>query len=104
MLVVNVKRSADPLLRDLARRGLVVKLETTDAERTARHWHLGDEKRSGVLDVTDLGDTCELGVAANRDGGWATALFQELAESPEARAHCRGDWTHIARFDHGEPT
>ena len=75
MLVVNVKRSADPLLRDLARRGPVV-----------RHWHLGYEKQSGVLEVTDLGDTCELEVAANRDGGWATALVQELAESPRPTA------------------
>ena len=86
MLVVNVKRSADRLLRDLARRGLVVKLETTDAKRNARHWHLGYEKQSGVLEVTDLGDTCELKVAANRDGGWATALVQELAESPRPTA------------------
>jgi hypothetical protein len=80
MLEVNVARSADALLRELARRGLVVKLETVEAKRNARHWHVGFEKKPGVLEITDLGDTCELKVASNRDGGWARALARELAQ------------------------
>jgi hypothetical protein len=75
---LNVKQSARSLLRELDRRGLVVKMETVDAKRNARHWHVGFDKRPGVLEITDLGDTCELKVAANRDGGWATALAREL--------------------------
>ncbi|MFI5047258.1 MAG: hypothetical protein ACHQIG_09365 [Acidimicrobiia bacterium] len=79
MLEVSVPRSADALLSELHRRGLVVKLETFDKRRNARHWHLGFEKRSGVLEVTDLGDTCVPNVASNRDGGWANALAVELS-------------------------
>jgi hypothetical protein len=80
VLEVSVKRSADSLLRELERRGLVVKLDTVEAQRNARHWHLGFDKQPGVLEITDLGDTCELKVADNRDGGWATALVSELAK------------------------
>jgi hypothetical protein len=79
MLEVTVERSADALLRELARRGLVVKLETVEAKRNARHWHVGFEKKPGVLEITDLGDRCELKVASNRDGGWANALARELS-------------------------
>src|SRR5262245_32777258 len=37
------------------------------------------DKKPGVLEVTDLGDECELKLASNRDGGWATALAREVA-------------------------
>jgi hypothetical protein len=33
---------------------------------------------TGVLEVTDLGDSVVLKVASNRDGGWAAALANEL--------------------------
>jgi len=79
MLAVITQMPADDLLRELARRGLVVKLETVEAKRDARHWHLGFEGKPGVLEVTDLGATCELKVAGNRDGGWANALAIELS-------------------------
>ena len=81
MLSVRVNRSADSLLRDLERRGLVVRLETVEAKRNLPHWHFGFAKQPGVLEVTDLGGCCELKVAANRDGGWAEALARELAET-----------------------
>jgi hypothetical protein len=80
VLKVSVKRSAESLLGELERRGLVVKLDTVDTKRNARHWHLGFDKQPGVLEITALGETCELKVAANRDGGWATALAHELAK------------------------
>jgi hypothetical protein len=86
MLEVNVSRSADVLLRELGRRGLVVKLETMDAKRNARHWHVGFDKKPGVLEITDLGDTCQVKVAANRDGGWANALARELAADSRRQA------------------
>jgi hypothetical protein len=86
MLEVNVARSADTLLRELGRRGLVVKLETVDAKRNARHWHVGFDKKPGVLEITDLGDSCELKVAAKRDGGWANALARELAADSNGQA------------------
>jgi hypothetical protein len=86
---LNVERSAGPLLRELQRRGLVVKLESFDVERNARHWHVGYDKKPGVLEITDLGTTCELKVAANRDGGWATALANELAKAQRRRSPSR---------------
>jgi hypothetical protein len=85
VLKLSVNRSAESLLRELERRGLVVKLDTIDAKRSARHWHLGFDKQPGVLEITALGETCELKVATNRDGGWATALAHELA-TPRRRS------------------
>jgi len=85
VLEVSVKLSAGSLLRELQRRGLVVKLDTFEKKRNARHWHLGFDKQPGVLEITDLGETCVLKVAANRDGGWATALVRELAKSPRRK-------------------
>ena len=79
MLKVTVHRTADELIRDLERRGLVVKMETVDRTLDARHWHLGYNRKPGVLEVTDLGAECELKVASNRDGGWADALALELS-------------------------
>lgn len=81
MLKVTVQRSADALLRDLEGRGLIVKLERFDVKLGARHWHLGFAKKPGTLEVTDLGDVCELRVASKRDGGWANALAEELASA-----------------------
>jgi hypothetical protein len=78
---VIVPRAAASVVRELRRRGLVVKLETIDRKRDARHWHLGFADRPGVLEITDLGESCELKVAANRDGGWAAALARELETS-----------------------
>ena len=78
---VTVERSADALLRELQDRGLVIKMESFDAKVNGRHWHLGFDKRRGVLEITDLGATCELKVGANRDGGWATALANELSKA-----------------------
>ena len=86
MLELTVNQTADSLLRELERRGLVVKLETVEAKRDARHWHVGFPKQPGVLEITDLGDRCELKVGAKRDGGWATDLAHELAAA-EPRRH-----------------
>lgn len=86
MLELTVARSAAQLLKDLQRRGLVIKLDTFEQRRQARHWHVGFEKQPGVLEITDLGDTCVLKVAANRDGGWASALARELASDTPRRS------------------
>ena len=86
MLEVTVQRSAGSVVRELQSRGLVVKVDTVDRKRNARHWHLGFDKKPGVLEITDLGDMCELKVASNRDGGWATALARELAKPRRERS------------------
>jgi hypothetical protein len=79
MFEVDVSASAETVVGELRRRGLVVKLETFDKTRRGSHWHFGFKKKPGVLEVTDLGDRCVVRVASNRDGGWATALAEELA-------------------------
>ena len=79
MFEVRVSRTAKEIIQECRRRGLVVKLDTFERKRNARHWHLGFEKQPGVLELTDLGDATVLKVASNRDGGWATALARELA-------------------------
>ncbi len=81
MFEVTVSRTAKEILQECRRRGLVVKLDTIERQRNARHWHLGFEKQPGVLEITDLGDEALLKVASNRDGGWATALARELAKA-----------------------
>ena len=80
MIELRVDRTAKDILSDCAKRGLIVKLDTIEKKRMARHWHLGFEKQPGVLEVTDLGEAVVLKVASNRDGGWAEALAHELAK------------------------
>jgi hypothetical protein len=77
---VTVPSAAKEIIRECRRRGLVVKLDTFERKRSARHWHLGFEGQPGVLEITDLGAETVLKVASNRDGGWATALARELAQ------------------------
>jgi hypothetical protein len=84
MFEVTAPRTAQEIVDECHRRGLVVKLDTFERKRNARHWHLGFEKQRGVLEVTDLGAETVLKVASNRDGGWATALARELAR-PKAK-------------------
>jgi hypothetical protein len=73
------------VLATCARRGLVVKLDTVERKRMARHWHLGLERQPGVLEITDLGDSVVLKVASKRDGGWAEAFAHELAKISSKR-------------------
>jgi hypothetical protein len=81
MLELTAQRTAKDLLRECAKRGLVVKLDTVERKRgNARHYHLGFPSMTGVLEITDLGDHTILKVASNRDGGWASALARELAD------------------------
>jgi hypothetical protein len=85
LLELTVQRSAKAILADCAKRGLIVKLDTVERKRMARHWHLGFEKQPGVLEITDLGGSVVLKVASNRDGGWAESLARELARKPGRR-------------------
>jgi hypothetical protein len=80
VIELRVERAAKGILSDCAKRGLIVKLDTMEKKRMARHWHLGFEKQPGVLEVTDLGGAVVLKVASNRDGGWAESLARELAK------------------------
>jgi hypothetical protein len=83
VLELTVKRRAKDILAACKKRGLVVKLDTVERKRMARHWHVGFEKQPGVLEITDLGDSVVLKVAARRDGGWAEAFAHELADKKQ---------------------
>lgn len=81
-----MKRTAKDILAACKKRGMVVKLDTVERKRMARHWHLGFEKQPGVLEMTDLGNAVVLKVASNRDGGWAESFARELARNSRARS------------------
>ena len=85
MIELTVDRSAEEVLAECRRRGLVVKMEGVLRKPPgARHWHLGFPRQPGVLELTDAFGEVSLKVAANRDGGWATALARELTGSKKA--------------------
>jgi hypothetical protein len=87
MFTVTVARTADEILGECQRRGLVIKLDTVvKTPPGGRHWHLGFQGLPGVLEVTDTGVEVSLKVAANRDGGWATAFARTLAESIDGKS------------------
>ena len=86
MLEITVARSAAQVLKECAKRGLVVKLDTVVMKKPGgRHWHLGFAGRPGVLELTDAPTGVTLKVATNRDGGWASALALELAGPKRAQ-------------------
>ena len=86
MFNITVSSTAEEVLDECRRRGLVVKLDTiVRTPPGGRHWHLGFPKLPGVLEVTDTGVEVSLKVAANRDGGWAIAFARSLARADEEK-------------------
>jgi len=87
MFKATVSRTAEEILRECQRRGLVIKLDTVvKTPPGGRHWHLGFQGLPGVLEVTDTGFEVSLKVATNRDGGWAMAFARALAESVDEKS------------------
>jgi hypothetical protein len=68
----EVSARADEVLDECRRRGLVVRLAQPG------HWHLAAPGRRGTLELTASGARTRIKVAANRDGGWAGRLADEL--------------------------
>ena len=80
MLVLDLKLSAEQVLRECGRRGLVVRNERELAGRAgSRHWHLRVPGRPGTLELNKWQDRVWVNVHPLRDGGWATALAHELS-------------------------
>jgi hypothetical protein len=74
--------SAAEALAECRERGLVVRSERELAGRPgSHHWHLGFPSRAGTLELSEWGDRVWVQVHPRRDGGWATALAQELGRS-----------------------
>ena len=75
----SVALSAEQVLRECARRGLVVRSEHgLGGCAGGRHWHLAIPGRPGTLELDDCRGVVEVKVHPRRDGGWATALAAEL--------------------------
>lgn len=76
----SVALSAEQVLRECARRGLVVRSERGLGGGCpgGRHWHLGIPGRAGTLELDECGGVVEVKVHPRRDGGWASTLAAEL--------------------------
>ena len=80
MLELELDLTADDVLDECRRRGLVVRSERELARQPgSRHWHLRIPGRKGTLELSETHDRVWLKVHPLRDGGWASALAQELA-------------------------
>ena len=80
MLVLDLKLSAEQVLEECGRRGLVVRNERELAGRTgSRHWHLRVPGRPGTLELNLRQNRVWVNVHPLRDGGWATAMAHELS-------------------------
>jgi hypothetical protein len=76
----NLSLTTQQVLDECRRRGLVVRSERELAGRTgSRHWHLRIPGRPGTLELSEWQNRVWVKVHPRRDGGWATALADELA-------------------------
>lgn len=81
MLELDVQLTAEQVLEECRRRGLVVRSERELAGRVgSRHWHLGIPGRAGTLELNEWQNRVWMKVHPLRDGGWATDLARELSE------------------------
>lgn len=80
MLELDLTLTAPEVLAECRRRGLVVRSERELAGRTgSRHWHLRRPGRTGTLELNEWQNRVWVKVHPLRDGGWATALAQDLS-------------------------
>lgn len=80
MLVMDLRLSAEQVLEECRRRGLVVRSERELAGRAgSHHWHLRDPGRPGTLELNMWQNRVWVNVHPLRDGGWATAMAHELS-------------------------
>ena len=80
MLELDLKLTAGQVLEECRRRGLMVRSERELAGRAgSHHWHLRITGRPGTLELNEWRNQVWVNVHPLRDGGWATALAQELA-------------------------
>jgi hypothetical protein len=80
VLELDLTLSAAQALAECRRRGIVIRSERGLAGRAgSRHWHLGMPGRPGTLELNEWQNRVWVKVHPRRDGGWATALAQELS-------------------------
>lgn len=75
-----MKLTAEQVLDECGRRGLVIRSERELAGRSgSHHWHLHMPGRPGTLELSEWQNQVSVKVHPLRDGGWASALAHELA-------------------------
>lgn len=82
MVRVDLELTAQEVLDEVGRRGLVVRSSRELAGKAgSRHWHLGIPGKPGTLELNDWQGRVWVTVHPLRDGGWATDLARELQRS-----------------------
>ena len=80
MLELDLQLTASQALEECSRRGLVIQSERELAGRAgSHHWHLRIPGRPGTLELNEWQGRVWVKVHPLRDGGWATALANELS-------------------------
>jgi hypothetical protein len=78
-LELSVDLSAERVLQECERLGLVVRIESDlGGCRGGRHWHLRIPGRPGTLEVNECRARVSVKVHPRRDGGWASMLAHEF--------------------------
>lgn len=79
VLELSVDLSAEEVLRECERRGLVVRSERgLGSCPGGRHWHLYIPSRPGTLELNECRGRISVKVHPRRDGGWAGTLAAEF--------------------------
>jgi hypothetical protein len=85
MLELSVDLSAEQVLQECERRGLVIRtVRDLGGCKGGRHWHLGIPGRPGTLELNECGGRVSAKVHPRRDGGWASKLATDLHAIPAA--------------------
>ena len=80
MLELDLELTADQVLEECRRRGIVVRSQRELAGRTgSHHWHLRIPGRPGTLELNEWQNRVWVKVHPLRDGGWATAVAHQLS-------------------------
>ena len=83
MLELGVDLSAEQVLQECERRGLVVRSEREPGRcKGGRRWHLRVPGRAGTLELSECDGRGSVKVHPRRDGGWARTLAVELHSMP----------------------
>ena len=81
MLELDLNLTADQVLAECQRRGLVIESERQLAGRPgSKHWHLRIPGRAGTLELNEWQGRVWVKVHPLREGDWAPELARELSK------------------------
>jgi hypothetical protein len=85
VLQLTVALTAEQVLRECERRGLVIRSESPLGSCAGgRHWHLHIPGRAGTLELNECRGQVSVKVHPRRDGGWASIVAAELHEMQQS--------------------